>query len=405
MEKRVKKTLGVKKTYCGLLIGAAVLFAGTGVFASSLNGDGSYTEGPQVCGACHDDAFTEWLSNGHSRKLSPGPVFGNFDGMWGLTANARDMGIPLPDHDSDVYNWDNILMVIGNGKNWKSRFVGMDGYVITKNGENQYNWADGSWGDYHTDEVKPFSCGPCHTTGYNPDGDVFADFAEGFVGDWAHFNITCESCHGPGADHAGSADPADIVKIADTNSDNEVEINHRGAKHCDECHARDHQREDIIVSGGYIKHRQQSQELWASPHKSVTDCIDCHNPHQTRRMGIKVQEGANEICAKCHIDQLEEYEGSLMHQADVMCQDCHMAPAAKSATPRGKYEGDVLTHIFRINSDADYSMFVGGDRETAELAKDALSLEFACFRCHADADKSEYADFGDDGTAYHTIGK
>ena len=45
------------------------------------------------------------------------------------------------------------------------------------------------------------------------------------------------------------------------------------------------------------------------------------------------------------------------------------------------------------------------DEGNTTSAKDAISLEFACFRCHADADKAEYAAIGDDGAAYHTLGK
>ncbi|MBE9552575.1 MAG: hypothetical protein IMF05_03830, partial [Proteobacteria bacterium] len=40
--------------------------------AAGLNGDKAYTEGPQVCGACHAEAFQNWLNHGHSRKLGIG---------------------------------------------------------------------------------------------------------------------------------------------------------------------------------------------------------------------------------------------------------------------------------------------------------------------------------------------
>jgi len=90
-----------------------------------------------------------------------------------------------------------------------------------------------------------------------------------------------------------------------------------------------------------------------------------------------------------------------MQKAGVKCQDCHMGKAGKSAVKNGPYEGDVWSHLFRVNSAADYTMF-SADGKTA---KDALSLEFACFRCHADASKATFAAIGTTGTAYHTIGK
>jgi hypothetical protein len=74
-----------------------------------------------------------------------------------------------------------------------------------------------------------------------------------------------------------------------------------------------------------------------------------------------------------------------------------MGRATKSAIRKGPYEGDVWTHLFRINATADYTMFSADGKS----AKNALSLEFACLRCHADADKAAYAAIAD----YHTIGK
>ena len=88
-----------------------------------------------------------------------------------------------------------------------------------------------------------------------------------------------------------------------------------------------------------------------------------------------------------------------------MCIDCHMGFASRSARSRGPYEGDVWTHLFRINSDADYDMFNRDVDGNTVSAKDALSLEFACFRCHAAADKAAFAAIGDGGSAYHTLGK
>ena len=76
-----------------------------------------------------------------------------------------------------------------------------------------------------------------------------------------------------------------------------------------------------------------------------------------------------------------------------------------SARANGPYEGDVWTHLFQIDSSADYDMFNRDDEGNAVSAKDALSLEYACFRCHADASKDAYAAYGDSGADYHTIGK
>jgi hypothetical protein len=375
---------------------ASLLVAGAlagSASATGLNGDESYTKGPQVCGKCHKAALADWLSHGHSRKLAiGGRSLRALDGKFGLFGNARDGGFLLPDHDKDVYKWSNVAFVIGASKHWKTRFVGKDGFIITKGGRNQYNWADGSWSNYHKDEKRQFTCGTCHTTGYRADGKAFNEkgfpgtkvaAAPGIKGDWAQFNITCEACHGPGAAHVKKPTKATIVVD-------------KSAALCGSCHTRGKDDNVAIAKGGFIRHHEQYPEHLNSPHKELA-CDSCHQPHVTRVTGLKVAAGKVAVCDTCHVEQRAAYQGSAMEKAGVRCQDCHMGRATKSAIKNGPYEGDVWTHLFRIDASADYTMFAADGKS----AKGALSLEFACFRCHAGADKAAYAAIAD----YHAIGK
>jgi hypothetical protein len=376
--------------------GALALFLGSllssPVSAAGLNGDETYTEGPQVCGQCHPDAYDDWLAHGHSRKLASAPAIAKLNGKFGLTVDAKSAGFLLPRHDKDVYNWDNVLFIIGASKHWKTRFVGLDGNLLTKNGANQYNWQNASWSNYHKDEVKPYSCGTCHTTGYRKDGKVFNESGfpgvskagiPGIVGDFSHFNITCEACHGPGATHAGAPSKANVTVD-------------KSAALCGNCHTRGSDPGKVIAKGGFIRHHEQYPELLDGAHNKLT-CVTCHRPHLTRAAGLRVAKGKKEVCETCHAKQQKAYEGSAMQKAKVRCQDCHMAKATKSAIAMGPYTGDVWTHIFRIDAAADYSMFT----MDGKAAKAAISLEFACFRCHAGARKEEFAKIKN----FHTIGK
>lgn len=361
--------------------------------AAGLNGDAAYTEGPQVCGRCHADAFGDWLSHGHSRKLAiGGPALKALDGTFGLFGNARDGGFRLPDHDTELYNWDNVAFIVGASKRWKTRFVGKDGYIITKGGKNQYNWANGSWADYHKNEKKPYNCGSCHTTGYRKQGTVFSEKGipgtqigpmPGIMGDWAQFNITCEACHGPGSAHAAKPRKANI-KV-----DTSPEL-------CGSCHTRGSDPNTIIAKGGFIRHHEQYPELANSPHRDIA-CVTCHKPHEDRSQGRKVSAGNTTVCETCHRLQEEAFAGSPMQKAGVSCVDCHMAKVIKSAVAVGPYEGDVRTHIMRINPAADYVMFT----PDGKAAQDAISVEYACFRCHAAASKTEFARIRN----FHSVGK
>ncbi len=362
-----------------------------------FNGNMDYTGGPNVCGVCHEKAFEDWLTNGHSRKIALafelGQSVNSTDvGDRGHTSHARSQGFPMPTHDPEVYNWDNVLMVIGGSKHWKSRYVGMDGYFLTMNGANQYNWETGEWVDYHADEVmKPFNCGSCHTTGYQPEGTFFNDVLgiPGITGDFSHVNITCEACHGPGAEHAGAPSLDNIIRGDDLD-----------AAACGACHTRGDDPDVILASGGFIRHHEQWPELNNSPHSNF-NCTSCHDGHVGRYEGITISD----TCEPCHGGARSDYAGSAMSEAGVKCIDCHMGFATKSAQARGPYEGDVWTHLFEIDSGADYDMFNRDEEGNTVSAKDALNLEFACFRCHADADKAAYAAIGEDGEAYHALGK
>ncbi len=386
----------MNKMFRGLLILSIVLAASyvgadgsadKAAIPGGFNGNLEYTGGPNVCRDCHEGAWEQWLTHGHSRKLAmaadldpiPDP------GDRGHTVSARSQGFPLPAHDPDVYNWDNVLMVIGASKYWKTRFVGMDGYILTKNGQNQYNWETGKWANYHTDEQKPFSCGTCHTTGYRLDGTAFEATSPGIVGDFSHINITCEACHGPGAEHA--ADP----------SSSNIDIDISSAS-CGACHTRGSDDTVALASGGFIRHHEQYPEQLNSPHWFLR-CVDCHDAHVGRGQGIVTD------CETCHPAEALEYEGSTMEVKGVDCIDCHMGKATKSAVKNGPYEGDVWTHLFRINSNANFDMFNRDGAGNTVSARNALNIEFACFRCHADADKAEYAEIGPNGTPYHMLGK
>ena len=258
--------------------------------------------------------------------------------------------------------WDDISYVIG-GAYKKSRYIDKKGFIITaaKDGSDlktQFNLEDGTWSYYHKGEKKPYKCGPCHMTGYSPEGNQ--DGLEGMIGTWEADGIQCEECHGPGADHAASGDKSKI-KVDGS------------SKACGKCHIRG-TASKIPAKKGFIRHHEQYNELLASPHKTM-DCVTCHDPHKRRDLGIK------KSCGSCH----EAYAKKKL-AAD--CKECHMPRATKSAIKKGKYEGDIRTHVFSINTDPGASMFYteesGGKKKT--YAKGFVTLDFACLSCHKNKD-------------------
>ena len=75
-----------------------------------------------------------------------------------------------------------------------------------------------------------------------------------------------------------------------------------------------------------------------------------------------------------------------------------MPMASKSAVKLGPNKGDVKTHLFRINTDPTASMFT----EDGSLAKDFLTLDFACLGCHQNQDIDWAAKYAE---GVHSLGK
>jgi len=256
--------------------------------------------GSDVCGGCHTTTFNDFAKTGHPYKLNK-----------------------VVDGQPPTY----------------PRFIGLDGFIITAGGQNQYNLATSGWVDYHKDEVKPFDCGTCHTTGYRGDGNQ--DGLPGIIGQWAAPGIQCEECHGRGSQHVQS--PTGFRLSIDTRSEA-----------CGRCHNRGGMNDQIPASGGFIRHHEQFNEMQATVHK-VVECVTCHDPHLSVR--YKDQIGVNPMkieCEDCHTGARQSILDNTLWAAKgaMACIDCHMPRASKSALSPRQFMGDIQTHIFKIDSDS-----------------------------------------------------
>jgi hypothetical protein len=340
------------------------------IFAVVQFSERNYVMG-ETCGDCHTDYYDDvYMSSGHPYKLNKVE-----DGVPPTYPN----GPQVPDPPAGV-TWNDVSYVIG-GYGWKARFIGTEafnqGYIITgfggagPSGENQWNLLPSTWTDYHVDELKPYDCGQCHTTGWQSleeNGGVHQDGLTGFEGTYEETGIGCEACHGAGARHASTQSAVDIIS---TSSD----------ELCGSCHNRGLDPiTNIPASGGFIRHHEQYNEFANSPHFGAVGCNDCHDAHLGTRydMGGIITE-----CETCHAPQA----GSNAH-AQVGCVTCHMSQATKSAVADAdnpNFVGDVQTHIFTINpGEFNKDYFFSADGLTVETATQGVTLDFACYQCHQD---------------------
>lgn len=320
---------------------------------------GAEYAGTQVCSGCHPDLYESFRNSGHNWELNP-------------VVSGKPPQFPFTQiiQPPQGYTWNDISYVIG-GYNWKARFMDKQGYIITNApgqvGDsqflNQWNFANpmigaqAGWTDYHSGEEQlSYTCGECHTTGYNPRAQ---NELPGIVGTWAEPGIQCEACHGPGSLHAKN--PMGIaMKIS------------RDPEECGACHRRG-ENDQVKAQNGFIDHYQQYAELFQSKHITL-GCVLCHDPHkgviQLRQAG---EQTSRIRCANCHFQQK-----NFFNHTPIQCEECHMPRAVKSAwgIPQ-TFSGDMRTHLMAIDPSQINTFAADGS-----LATGQIGLDFACRHCH-----------------------
>jgi len=329
-----------------------------GLLFLTVPGIVSAWDGAEGCGSsgCHEDKYSEWVTSGHHFILMEGQ-------------DAKHRAVPLPEGKT----WDDFSYAIGGHRTRALYLTNTGNIYAPARGENQYNVLTGEWTNYREGETVAYDCGSCHTTGYNAGGSMSG--LPGISGSFALPGVQCEACHG-GEGEMGDADT--------------------DAAFCGTCHRNNANDNVITASNGFINSEGQYNELLAGAHASK-DCVDCHNPHKSAELGIKQE------CSSCHSGVATSFAATSMADYGVECKDCHMPYATLSAQPLGLNQGDTRTHIFRINTDPNANMFTqDGTAVALTNGEAAVTLDFACKRCHETAAKSELAKFAED---FHNANK
>jgi len=347
--------------------------------------------GSAACGDCHTDIYADFMDSGHPYK------FNIVNGSAPTYPSFVDNSLELPDF---VGGWDEVAGVIG-GFGWKARFVGTDGHVMgtagsmyPATGNNQHNFfggdvgVDWGWTNYHNNDTDfkryNYSCFKCHTTGgvetSNPDSSwlkVHLDIDAPETMDYFAFGgIQCEACHGKGSQHAFDGETEYIQRVATSRLEGTNDVTDL----CGDCHTRNADR-SIAASGGFTKHHEQYDEFITTGHYNggQMSCTTCHDPHKRT---VWSGDAIRQTCGTdCHATKT-----TMKHNDMASCNSCHMPFSSKSGQKRGPYVGDVKSHLWEINTDADYNMF-SDDGATVRTVngKAMISLQYACYGCHKDA--------------------
>jgi hypothetical protein len=290
-----------------------------------------------------------------------------------------DMDAPgLPFQREDIH------LVIGG--HWDQRYmtrIGDDYFILPR----LWSVQSKKWRPYSTYgwQRRPYSryCIGCHSVGFNPETKEISEHSVG-----------CESCHGPGAIHAGHPDKNNIIDPGRLPEERREEV-------CASCHVRgkDSSGEYFFPVGyrpgedlsRYLvpmekregeSNRDAIHRLWdkwradrESQARSRCEVCGIHQNTKSRKEQISV----NGICMTCH-----EYEDRLPlhthHKADTVigCVNCHeLKPEELNETkekdvhsygyflihPQNCWDKDIFTKCGKCHDDKTeqwaYDIYIG----------------------------------------------
>jgi hypothetical protein len=166
------------------------------------------------------------------------------------------------------------------------------------------------------DEVR--RCFSCHAAGITAKGDF----------DNVILGVTCETCHGPGADHVAAMKAG--VEGGEALIMNPGHLERTASvDFCGSCHMTwiDVQLGELTGAPTirFPAYRLLNSQCWAKGDARIT-CVGCHDPHQAM-----VHDSAyyDQKCLECHVTNpsaklTADHPGKACPQSDHNCVSCHM---------------------------------------------------------------------------------
>ncbi|MBG85514.1 MAG: C cytochrome precursor [Verrucomicrobiales bacterium] len=369
--------------------------------------------GSDSCRDCHEHNHQTWFESWHrtmTQEARLDNIIGNFDNV-SLT-NGHGQSVDLFKRDGRAWfrkRFKDILFIGQNTSREEYPIVMMTGshhmqiYWYPAGKERTlammpvvYLKEDQRWvprnsvflmppdGGYYVNEISRwnFTCLKCHST--NPDPAHLTDGLgrQRYDTRVSELGITCESCHGPGADHVkihSAKDKSTVADLVDRIVDPGVMDNKKSSQVCGACHSvsnlhtnddrwRDykpgmdfHAKRELqdgkYAGSGDVVDEDSHQQVTFWPDGmvrvsgrefsglAITDCytkgelscMSCHSVHQDRNDPRPPKEWANDqmqrdkygnkACVQCHESKEFETPAHTHHAAGSsgsLCYNCHM---------------------------------------------------------------------------------
>jgi tetratricopeptide (TPR) repeat protein len=385
--------------------------------------------GSAACQGCHEDQHTLWRGSDHDLAMQlpdPDSVLGNFDNASftynGITTRFfRDGDKYMVNTDGEdgelqdfevayVFGYNPLqqyLLPLSRGR-LQALSIAWDARPASEGGQRWYHlypeetidfkdplhWT-GSYMNWNT------SCAECHST------DVRKNYqadTRSFDTQFEELNVGCEACHGPGEQHQALAASGKLAKAE--NGGFPTALAQRGQwafppkahiarrtnskqsnaqiDNCGRCHSRRGTLGDYHYGADLLDTHRLALPQWplyypdgqirdedyvygsfvqSKMHQAGVVCSNCHDPHS-----LKLRAPGNGVCAQCHVPAQYDNANHHHHNAEstgAQCANCHM--------PETTYMGvdPRRDHSLRIPR-PDLSVVIGTPN--------------ACNQCHQDKD-------------------
>ena len=356
--------------------------------------------GSDRCGTCHETEFHSWQNSHHALAmqeatletvLAPLPSntsdaeFNHDDeGIWVSLQEGDEAARWQITHTFGVHPLQQYLVDTGRGRlqtlrqSWDSRAKGQRWFL-------QYPEEEIPTGDVlHWSGIAQnwnSMCADCHSTGVEKN---YQPSTTSFDTSFAELSVGCESCHGPGSDHAANPTvglPA-TTALADSALQTEV---------CAQCHSRrsqiaegytagaalfDHYVPELLNQPLYHADGQINDEVYvygsfvsSKMFAQGVTCNDCHEPHSA---SLRISDDG--LCTQCHspagnprfpslikAEYTEPTHSGHANDLEITCVSCHM--------PEKTYMG--------VDARADHSLRI----PRPDLAE-AHGVPSPCGQCH-----------------------